>query len=282
MKITQIENSILINEDCLKAMDFLIEKGIKVDGVITDPPYGTIACKWDSVIPFEPMWNKLFKLLKSQGSVLLFSNGLFTPRITASNVDNYKYRWVWVKNNSTNFVHAKNRPMTKSEDILVFSKASMGHASQLGEKRMTYNPQGIIPCNRTIKAGKNRFGTNAGVRPSHKEEFVREYTNYPSDVLTNFPEDSSNKKLHPTQKPVALMEYLVKTYTNEGELVLDFTMGSGTTGVACQNTNRKFIGIEWNPEMVKGGGNLINPSKYFDIAVKRMQDNLERLKNVSN
>ena len=168
--------------------------------------------------------------------------------------------------------------MTKSEDILVFSKASMGHASQLGNKRMTYNPQGLIPCNKVIKAGKGRFGTIAGVRPSHKEEFVREYTNYPSDVLFDFPEDGSTKKLHPSQKPVALMEYLVKTYTNEGETVLDFTMGSGTTGVACQNTNRKFIGIEFNPEIDKEG-NLIESDKYFNVASKRLQENMEKLQN---
>lgn len=281
MRTAKIGNSILINEDCLKAMEFLIEKGIKVDAIITDPPYGTTACKWDSVIPPEPMWDCLNKLLNPQGSVLLFTSGLFTPRIMLSNINDFKYRWVWVKNNSTNFVHAKNRPMTKSEDILVFSKAPMGHASQLGNKRMTYNPQGLIPCNKVIKAGKGRFGTVAGVRPSHKEEFVREYTNYPSDVLFDFPEDVSTKKLHPTQKPVALLEYLVKTYTNENEIVLDFTMGSGTTGVACQNTKRRFIGIEFNPEKDKEG-NLIEPDKYFKVAVKRLQDNLAKGEEEAN
>ena len=149
--------------------------------------------------------------------------------------------------------------MTKHESILVFSKAPMGHISQLGDKRMTYNPQGLIAVNKTIKAGKGRFGTVAGVRPSHKSEFVREYTNYPTDILLDFPEPSANEKVHTNEKPIALLEYLIKTYTNEGDIVLDNCMGSGSTCVAAVNTNRHYIGFELEP-------------KYFDIACKRLNE----------
>lgn len=249
----------LFNGDCLEIMPMLIEKGIKVDMILCDLPYGTTACEWDKLIPADKLWDCYNKLLNPQGSVVLFSSGLFTPRVMLSNLDAYKYKWTWIKNNSTNFVHAKNRPMTKSEDILVFSNASMGHVSILGNRRMIYNPQDLIPYNKVIKAGKGRFGTIAGERPSHKSEFTRDYTNYPNDVLTNFPELSANKKLHTSQKPVGLCEYLIKTYTNEGATVLDNCMGSGTTGVACKRTNRNFIGIELD-------------KKYFEIAKERIRN----------
>ena len=151
--------------------------------------------------------------------------------------------------------------MTEHEDILVFSKAPMGHFSQLGERRMTYNPQGLIEINKDIKLGNGRFGTVAGKRPSHKEVFKRTHIGYPTDVLWQFNEVATNKKLHTSEKPIPLLEYLIKTYTNEGDLVLDNCAGSGTTGVACKNLNRNFIGIELDPE-------------YFKIAEKRINENL--------
>jgi site-specific DNA-methyltransferase (adenine-specific) len=230
-----------------------------IDMILCDLPYGTTASEWDKLIPSDKLWEQYNRIIKDNGSVLLFANGLFEPRAMLSNLKDYKYKWVWIKNNSTNFVHAKNRPLTKHEDILVFSKAPMGHISQLGTKRMKYNPQGLIRVDKTIKAGKGRFGTVAGIRPSHKEEFIREYTNYPNDVLLNFPEVSAGKKMHTNEKPVALLEYLIKTYTNKNDVVLDNCMGSGSTGVACINTNRNFIGIELD-------------EKYFEIAKKRIED----------
>ena len=242
--------------DCLEILPKLEDKSI--DLVLVDLPYGTTASNWDKAIPMNKLWEQYNRLLKDNGTALFFANGLFTPRVMMSNLDAYKYRWVWVKRNSTNFVHAKNRPMTKSEDILVFSKGAMGHASQLGDKRMTYNPQGIIPINKVIKAGKGRFGTVAGERPSHKAEFTREYTNYPTDVLLDFPELLSNQKTHTNEKPVELLEYLIKTYTNEGETVLDNCMGTGSCGVACKLTGRNFIGIELE-------------KKYFAIAKDRIK-----------
>lgn len=241
--------------DCLELMRGIPDKS--VDLILCDLPYGTTASSWDKIIPANKLWEQYSRILSTNGSVLLFASGLFEPRVMLSNIDDYKYKWVWIKNNSTNFVHAKNRPLTKHESILVFSKAPMGHASQLGKKRMTYNPQGLIPVNKVIKAGKSRFGTVAGVRPSHKSEFTREFTNYPTDVLTQFPEPSASEKVHTNEKPVALLEYLIKTYTNEGDTVLDNCMGSGSTGVACVRAKRNFIGIELD-------------ENYFKIAKERV------------
>ena len=276
MKIIQIENSILINEDCLKAMDFLIEKGIKVDAIIADIPYGTTACKWDSVIPFESMWSCLNKLIKDNGAICLFGSEPFSSLLRSSNLSMFKYDWYWNKKHNSGYVNAKLKPMSCMEVISVFSR---GKTSNGNKNNMVYNPQGLVPFNKVTRRGNKKGKENSFWRPSNSENSnFQEFTNYPRNYIEF---EYQSKAIHPTQKPVALMEYLVKTYTNENELVLDFTMGSGTTGVACQNTNRKFIGIEWNPSRNKEG-NLIEPDKYFNIGVKRMQDNLERLKNVSN
>lgn len=253
----------LIQGNCLELMPD-IPSG-SVDLVLCDLPYGTTASNWDKQVPMTELWKNYDRVLKPTGTVLLFANGIFTPRVMMSNIKQYKYRWVWVKRTPTNFVHAKNRPMTKSEDILVFSKGSMGHRSLLGNKRMTYNPQGLIPCRKIQKQGNKRFGTVAGNRPSHlksDETFVRKWTNYPCDILTDFPDLPCNKKLHTNEKPVPLLEYMIKTYSNENETVLDNCMGSGSTGVACVNTHRKFIGIELD-------------ENYFEIAKERI--NGERL-----
>lgn len=251
----------LIKGDCLKEMSSIPNQSVNL--VVCDLPYGTTASNWDKEVPMNELWGHYNRILAPNGTAVLFANGLFAPRVMLSNLDDYKYRIVWVKRNSTNFVHAKNRPLVKSEDILVFSKGAMGHKSLLGGRRMTYNPQGIIRVDKEIKAGKSRFGTNAGVRPSQKENFVREYTNYPTDIITDFPELPSTKKVHTNEKPIPLLEYLIKTYSNEGDIVLDNCMGSGTTGVACKLTNRNFIGIEIE-------------EKYFDIARNRIENACER------
>ena len=268
MKYIKIENSKLFQGDCLDIMKKIPDN--YVDCIICDPPFGTTACDWDKTLPFSEVWKEYNRIIKDTGSVLLFSCGIFTPRVMLSNLENYKYRWVWIKRNSTNFVHAKNRPMTKCEDICVFSKAPMGHVSQLGDRRMVYNPQGLEPCNQTIKAGKGRFGTTAGKRPSQQAEFLRENKGFPTDVLFDFPEDAANKKFHTSQKPVKLLEYLIKTYSYENGVILDNCMGSGSTGVACVNTNRKFIGIELE-------------EKYYDISKQRIQEAVELKKgNLTN
>ena len=233
----------IINDDFLEVMKNLPDKS--VDMILCDLPYGTTACKWDTIIPFEPLWEQYKRIIKDNGAIVLFSSGQFTPRLMVSNIEMFKYKYVWVKQNKTNFVHAKNRPMTEHEDILVFSKAPMGHISQLSERRMVYNPQGLTEINKNIKAGNSRFGTIAGKRPSHKEVFKRTHTGYPTDILWQFNEVPANKKTHTSEKPVDLLEYLIKAYTNyERDVILDNCCGTGSCLIAAKNTNRNFIGIE--------------------------------------
>ena len=226
----------LYKGDCLEVMDRLIEEGIKVDMILTDPPYGTTACKWDSVIPFDKMWSRLNKLIKFNGAIVLFGSEPFSSNLRISNIKNYKYDQVWNKR-PVNFLNAKRQPLREVENIMVFNSK-------------IYNPQGLIYKER-INKRSNSTETNSKHGLSNKSY----YTNYPRQILKFIGE----RGLHPTQKPVALLEYLIKTYTDEGELVLDFTMGSGSTGVACINTNREFIGIELN-------------EKYFNIAKDRLEN----------
>lgn len=256
----EIEKYKLYQGDCLEVMDKLIEEGIKVDMILTDMPYGTTACKWDSVIPFDKMWGRCNKLITNVGSILLFGSEPFSSYLRTSNIKMYKYDWIWRKNTSAGFVHAKNMPLKKHEIISVFSKAPMGHKSLLKDKRMVYNPQGLIEKKTYYKRNKTNCVNVIGKRPSHKKEFVSNYTNYPISVIETI-YGSNNKFVHPTQKPVELLEYLIKTYTYEENLVLDFTMGSGSTGVACMNTNRRFIGIELD-------------KNYFNIAENRIKESL--------
>ncbi len=241
--------------DCLELMQDIPDKSI--DAIIADLPYGTTACKWDTVIPFEPLWEQYERIIKDDGAIVLFGSQPFTSALIMSNPKLFKYQWIWVKTKKTGFTNGKNRPLTQHEDVLVFSKANVANGSKL---MMKYNPQGLLPLNKIRKGDKNKsegdFNGQKYYRPSQSKDYIQEFTNYPTTVL-NFP--SEGKILHPTQKPVALIEYLIKTYTNEGEAVLDNTMGSGTTGVACVNTNRSFIGIELD-------------DKYFEIAEKRIND----------
>lgn len=266
MKTIQVGNSILINEDCLKAMDFLIEKGIKVDAIITDPPYGTTACKWDSVIPLDEMWKRLKQVRKDNTATILFGNEPFSSYLRISNIKEYKYDWVWNKQIGTGFLNANKQPLRVYENILVFYK-----------KQCTYNPQKFkgAPCHkRGSRVGKELTSMNTYGNTKYFDTLGD--MKFPINIIS-YEKVHSSKTTHPTQKPVALMEYLIKTYTNEGDVVLDFTFGSCTTGIACQNLNRKFIGIEWNPEKDEEG-NLINPEKYFNIGVERMRENLEKIK----
>ena len=223
----------LFHGDCLKLMKDIPDKSI--DLILTDPPYGTTACKWDSVIPFEPMWEQLNRIIKPNGAIVLFGSEPFSSVLRMSNIKNYKYDWVW-KKRPVNFLNAKKQPLKETENILVFNSK-------------IYYPQGLIPCHKTNKRS-NSTETNG----KHGLSNISEYTNYPKQILKFIGE----RGLHPTQKPVALLEYLIKTYTLEDETVLDFTMGSGSTGVACANTNRNFIGIELD-------------QTYFQIAKDRIE-----------
>lgn len=243
----------LFKGNCLEVMKSIPDASI--DAIITDPPYGTTACKWDSVIPFDLMWEQLNRIIKPNGAIVLFGSEPFSSALRMSNIKNYKYDWIWDKVSATNFVHAKNKPMKQHETISVFSLGTTVHKLQ-SKNRMQYNPQGLIEINKINKKTINSQ-VSFSKRPSHKESFISTHTNYPKSIL-KFIRD---KGLHPTQKPVELIEYLIKTYTNENETVLDFTMGSGTTGVACKNLNRKFIGIEMD-------------DKYFEVAKNRIENHV--------
>ena len=253
-----MSNIQLYNGDCLEVMQQLIDKGIKVDAIITDPPYGTTASKWDSVIPFDKMWNCCNKLIKDNGAIALFGIEPFSSQLRCSNLEMFKYDWYWNKKHNSGYVNAKLKPMSCMEIISVFSR---GKTSNGNKNNMIYNPQGLIPFNKITKRGNKKDKDNTFWRPSTQENSnFQEWTNYPRNYIEfNY----QTKAVHPTQKPVDLMEYLVKTYTNEGETVLDFTMGSGTTGVACKNLNRSFIGIELD-------------ENYFKLAKDRIENTICR------
>jgi site-specific DNA-methyltransferase (adenine-specific) len=227
-----------------------------IDMVLCDPPYGTTACKWDTVIDFELMWEQLKRITKDNGAICLFGQNPFSSNVVMSNPEMFRYSWVWDKTKATNFMSAKLMPLLKTEDVIIFSKATCNSMSKL---KMNYYPQGLTEINKTVKNGKNVGGKVAKDRKAvfkEGKEYLQKKTGYPKNII-NIVNDNNN--LHPTQKPVALLEYLIKTYTLENETVLDFTMGSGSTGVACKNLNRKFIGIE-------------KDDKYFEIAKKRIYD----------
>ncbi len=239
----------LLFGDCLERMKEIPDGS--VDLILTDPPYQSTSCSWDSMIPFEPMWEQLKRIIKSNGAIVLFGSEPFSSMLRCSNLKMFKYDWVWNKTKPQGFLNAKARPLVEHELIHVFSSGTCTSTS----KTMTYNPQGLINVDVLLK---NTDTESMGKRKSRKSgsEYKQTQSNYPRSIL-RYAHDQS--KLHPTQKPVALLEYLIKTYTQEGETVLDFTFGSCSTGVACLNTNRKFLGIEME-------------EKYFDIGVKRMQE----------
>jgi site-specific DNA-methyltransferase (adenine-specific) len=244
----------LMHGDCLEMMKQIPDGS--VDMVLTDPPYGTTACSWDAVIPLEPMWEQVRRVLTPTGNVVFTAAQPFSSVLVSGAFDIFKHASVWVKNRPTGPQHAKNRPMSKHEDVLVFSKGKMGHAIQLGNSRMTYNPIGVSSAGLKTVTAKGSHSSITGPRPNQVGRVYEAQTGFPHTVLFF---DKEESHYHPTQKPVALMEYLIKTYTNEGETVLDFTMGSGTTGVAAKNLNRSFIGIELD-------------ETYFNIAKERIEN----------
>lgn len=198
-----------------------------VDMVLCDLPYGTTACKWDIIIPFTELWDAYKRIVKDNGAIVLFSAQPFTTKLIHSNLKQFKYCWYWVKPYSTGFCFAKYQPMRRVEDICVFYK-----------KGVTYYPQGL----KEVENAKPKKGGGGQVYNKLDKAYTPKYTNYPTNILKY--NGVYKDRLHPTQKPVELLEYLIKTYTKEGELVLDNCMGSGSTGVACMKTGRKFIGIE--------------------------------------
>jgi site-specific DNA-methyltransferase (adenine-specific) len=246
--------------DCIEGMRSLPDSSI--DLILTDPPYGTTACKWDTIIPLEEMWAELKRVIKPNGAIVMTASQPFTTTLIASNLPMFKYCWVWEKDKGSNFASSGKQPLRKTEDVVVFYSMQPFYDSQ-GEPLQK-------PYKHTLPISKSESSPGAGNHNLNPDgtRIYAEYTHKRKTNLLYFARDNANKGQHPTQKPVALMEYLIRTYTNEGETVLDFTMGSGTTGVACVNTNRKFIGIELD-------------LGYYEIARQRLKEAVDAMEAVS-
>ena len=242
----------LIQGDCLEKMRDIPD--VSIDAIITDPPYGTTACKWDSVIPFEPMWEQLHRITKVNGAIVLFGSEPFSSALRMSNIKNYKYDWIWEKTKAGNFASCRKNPMKYHEIISVFYRSFP-----------TYNLFNLVRLDKPVKSGRKNKGGNLGHASNGDIRYLQKETGFHRSIIKFSNKSGKGYSFHPTQKPVDLLEYLIKTYTNEGDTVLDFTMGSGTTGVACVNTNRDFIGIELD-------------EGYFNIAQNRIEEAKKNIK----
>ncbi|PDZ29159.1 cytosine methyltransferase [Bacillus toyonensis] len=235
----------VFNMDCLEGMKMIEDKSI--DLILCDLPYGTTACSWDSIIPFDLLWQQYERIIKDNGAILLTASQPFTTKLIASNMKLFRYEWIWKKGNHvTGFPNANRMPLKNHENVLVFYK-----------KLPKYYPQDLVLLNKPVQKKQIRRMKILGKRnnESLNNVYVKKYTNYPKSII-DFPRES--KTFHPTQKPVALFEYLIKTYTKEGETVLDNCMGSFTTAIACINTNRNYIGFEMEEEYWKLGNERVN------------------------
>ncbi len=240
----------LIKGDCLEKMKEIPDGSI--DMILTDPPYGTTACKWDTVIPLAPMWEQLKRVVKNSGAIVLCGSEPFSSTLRLSNIKNYKYDWVWDKVSKTGGLNSKYQPMRQHELVSIFYAKSPTY-NPIKTKGVKWSRAGVAKIDKTTEYYQQSGDVILGKNKSDTSEMK-----LPSSILKISNADKT-RIVHPTQKPVALMEYLVKTYTNEGDAVLDFTMGSGTTGVACGNLGRKFVGIELD-------------EKYFQIATDRIYE----------
>lgn len=235
-------------------MNYLISLNIKFDAIITDPPYAVTNFSWDQIIPFDEMWEKLLKLVKDNGAIVLFGNEPFSSSLRKSNEKFYRYDWKWIKNQVTGFQHVKFQPLRCYEDIMIFSKSGAVSGCKIP---MAYYPQGLIKVN--IKINRNPINYLKEKKDYSRKECIKEYENYPGNVI-QFARESL--LYHPTQKPCNLMQYLIETYTKENEMILDFTAGSGSTLLACEILNRKWIGIEID-------------EKYCQVIKRRIQNGVQ-------
>lgn len=242
----EIDKYKLYQGDCLEIMDILIKNKVKVDCIICDLPYGTTQSEWDKIIPFDEMWSRVNKITHVRSNIVLFGSEPFSSRLRMSNINNYKYDIIWDKGRGKDPMNARNRPMKRHENISIFYK-----------KKGTYNPQMIKLDKPDVR--KNNKVTKSSLWNKNGDIVLNKvYTErYPTSILV-CANNNHKDRVHPSQKPIDLLEWLIKTYSNENDLILDFTMGSGSTGVACMNTNRKFIGIEID-------------EKYFNIAKERIE-----------
>jgi len=251
LHIADVSGSALFQGDCLDIMPLIPDNSI--DCIITDPPYGTTACKWDSVIDLEKMWEQLKRIIKPNGAIVLFGIEPFASTVRTSNIKNYKHEWIWNKEQAGNFIQAKNHPLRVVENIMVFCKEKVNYYPIMElAKEENKRPLSIKPQKTSFlgKVSEGTFKASENYNPDLR---------YPKNIITinaRAKECNNVIRVHPTQKPVALLEYLIKTYTQESETVLDFTIGSGTTCLAAKELNRKFIGIEKEP-------------KYYEIACQR-------------
>jgi len=235
-------------------MKYIEDKSI--DMILCDLPYGNTACSWDSIIPFEPLWEQYERIIKDNGAIVLTASQPFTSALVMSNIKLFKYVWIWKKSRKTGFQMARKRPMKEHEDICIFYK-----------KQPTYT-QKLVKLEKPINSWrKNGKGGNLLNEVKTNKDRVQEYTGFNTDIIEI--KSEHNVGTHPTQKPVALFEYLIKTYTNEGETVLDNCVGSGTTAIACINTNRNYIGFEWCPNEPH--------DKYYNIALERIEEHIKNL-----
>lgn len=243
--LKRLDDADLYLGDCIELMKTLADNS--VDLILTDPPYGTTMCKWDTVIPFDLMWAELKRVIKPNGAIVLFGSEPFSSALRMSNIKQYKYDWYWRKSRPTGGLHAKKRPMLDIETISVFYRF-----------QCFYSPQGVSDCN-TVHKNTDGRKKGSGVRGSDRknDSYIQTKTDYPRRVL-DFSSPHNVGSFHPTQKPVPLLEYLVKTYTQEGETVLDFTAGSMSTAIACINTNRKGIMIEKDDHYFKVGSDRVD------------------------
>jgi len=248
LHIADVSGSALFNADCMDILP-LIPDG-SIDVIITDPPYGTTACKWDSVIPFDKMWEQLNRIIKTNGAIVLFGSEPFSSALRMSNIKHYKYDWKWDKIIGSGSLNIRYMPLKRYEDVIVFYK-----------KTPTYNPQMTVrdkdklrPCGQFLKPNET-YGLKIKKQYLYDEEL--KYPDAKLEFHSREKELNSKHKMHPTQKPLGLMKYLINTYSNENDLVLDFTMGVGTTCLGAKELNRSFIGIEKEP-------------KYYEIAVARV------------
>jgi len=250
---TDVSRSTFYHGDCLVEMDKIEDKS--VDMILCDLPYGTTSCKWDILIPFEPLWKQYKRILKDNGVILLFGNEPFSSYLRISNIDEYRYDWIWHKSKFGNVFQAKLRPLQKSENISVFTKHPLTYQFT---DIVKYYPE-LQDCNKIVKTSKTSKEKIIETRPNHEynlKPYLMEKTGYPDTIIKI---NNEQNKLHPTQKPVELIEFLIKIHTKENDIVLDNTMGSGTTGVACKKTGRHFIGIE-------------KDENYYNIAVRRVSE----------
>jgi site-specific DNA-methyltransferase (adenine-specific) len=248
-----LETNQIYNGDCISVMKEIDDKSINM--ILCDLPYGTTACKWDTIIPFEPLWLQYKRIIKDNGAIVLTASQPFTTALIASNYGMFKYEWIWDKDKGFGVFTAKKRPLKKHENILVFYKSQPTYNFQMKEA----NPKRIRPLSKANISGARNNITNSDNCKTDKN--YNPNKRYPDTILTY--SNPVSKAIHPTQKPVALFEYLIKTYTNENDLVLDNCIGSGTTAVACINTGRNFIGIEKDKE-------------YFEIAQRRIKNAQEQ------